>query len=312
MESKFVKAYCEVTGNYFGLEVKNFGGVWKVVNFTQLSKEEAKLASTEVSQPSFETNANLLPCLKCGSRKVGGCACAKAAGGCSTSMKYRFGCVYCNKLKIDYSMPDISAAGNVRAGEKIVLSQGQEVVIRFADNKPLTDIIVGVGWDPSEGGQNIDVDTSVVLLSSNNRESDLVYFGAKEHQSGCARLLEDNLTGEHTGNVDSNDDENIIVDLKKVPSDRNKMVFVVNIYECDSRNQTLSKIKNFYIRLYDSKSKKTLIEYNVNNEQIGSRDTAIVIGVATKKAGGWTFKAIGRSLKVSDVRELRDVCVDYL
>lgn len=312
METKFVKAYCDKAKQYFALEVKKFGSAWKVTNVTHLSAEEAKLTATEVEQSSFETNNNLIPCFGCKSRKVGGCTCAKRKNQCTPGMKYQFNCVYCNQLKIDYSLPTMDGAQGARAGEKVTLSQGQEVVIRFADDRPLTNILVGVGWDPVLQGSNMDVDSSVLVVSDNGRAYDLVYFGDKRHSSGCAELLEDNLTGKYTGNVDSNDDENILVDLTKVPRGKDKLVFLINIYECDPRHQTLKDVKNFYIRLCDQTSRKTLIEYKVEDNQVHPKDTAIVIGVATRKSGGWTFKAIGKSLRVSNLQELANESMEYI
>lgn len=300
--TKFIKAYCEKTRQYFALEIKKYGSAWKVVNVTHLSTDEAKLVSSEIEQPTFETNTTLIPCSKCGSRKVGGCSCSRKKHQCSVGMKYQFDCVYCDCLKIDYSLPTASEVGG-RAGEKVVLSQGQEVKIRFADDRPLTKIIVGVGWDPATGADNMDVDSSVVVMSSNNREKDLVYFGDKEHASGCVIHHGDNLTGEGS---DNGDDENITVRLDKVPYTRDKLVFVLNIYNCDERRQTLGLVKNLYIRLYDPDSKKTLIEYRVTGNMM--HDTAIVIGMAFRKAGSWSFKAIGRGLRVSSVQELADKC----
>ena len=306
-ESKFLKAYCEKTNQYFGLEIKKFGSTWKVVNMIQLSNDEAKLISSEIEQSFFETNANLIPCSRCGNRKVGGCSCSKTKHSCARNMKYQFDCIYCNELTIDYTLPTADEVGG-RAGGTITLSQGQEVKIRFADGRPLTNIEVGVGWDPAPGSERMDVDSSVVLLSPNNRENDLVYYGDKEHSTGCVIHHGDNLTGE--GGIQDGDDENISVYLNKVPSTKDKLVFVLNIYNCDERHQTLDKVKNLYIKLYDPVSKKTLIQYKVNGNM--GRDTAIVIGMASKKNGSWNFKAIGRSLKVSTVRELADRCADYI
>ncbi|RCK09667.1 hypothetical protein DT075_37800 [Bacillus licheniformis] len=54
----------------------------------------------------------------------------------------------------------------------------------------------------------------------------------------------DNLTGEGSG-----DDEQIIVDLQKVPSHIHKLVFVVNIYDCVKRSQHFGMIENAFIRI---------------------------------------------------------------
>lgn len=307
-ESKFLKAYCKKTDRYFGLEVKKVGSTWKVVNMIDLPEREARLISSEVEQSSFETHTNLLACTKCGNRRVGGCTCAAKTLRCSKSMKYNFECIYCDELKIDYTLPTAGADGP-RAGETVTLSQGQTVKIRYADNRPLTKIEVGIGWDPIRFGHNMDVDSSVVLLSPDNRDTDLVYFGALEHDSGCVKHHGDNLTGD--GDAQDGDDENISVYLDRVPANRDKLVFVLNIYDCKGRHQTLKNVKNLYIKLYDPETKKPLIQYSVTGNM--DRDTAIVIGAAFRRQGdGWHFKAIGRSLKVSDVRELESRCKDYI
>lgn len=300
--TKLIKAFCEKTGQYFALEVKKYGAKWKVVNVTHLSKDEARIVSSEIEQSSFETNENLLPCLKCGTRKVGGCSCSKKNRQCGAGMKYQFDCIYCDRLKVDYSLPSASELGR-RAGDKVILSQGQEVQIRCGEDKKLSKIIVGVGWDPAKGAHSMDVDSSVVVMSANNRGKELVYFGDKEHTSGCVIHHGDNLTGEGTNN---DDDENISVYLDKVPANRDKLVFVLNIYDCVKRKQTLGLVENLYIRLYDPDSKKALVEYTVSGNMLN--DTAIIIGMAFKKNGGWSFKAIGKGMRVADVRELAEKC----
>ena len=102
-ESKMLKAKCTKTGRYYGLELKQFGSTWKVVNMVDLNREEAGIVMSEVRQPSFETHTSLLACTRCGSRRVGGCSCSKTMHSCSADMKYHFDCIYCDALQIDYS-----------------------------------------------------------------------------------------------------------------------------------------------------------------------------------------------------------------
>lgn len=304
-ESKFLKARCKKTGIYYGLEIKQFGSTWKVVNMIRLSDDEAKVISSEIKQPTFETNQNLLACSKCGSRKVGGCTCAKKAHQCSKSMKYAFDCIYCSELEIDYTLPSRSELGG-REGGTVTLSQGQEVKIRYADDRPLSKIFVGVGWDPAKRGDNIDVDSSVVVMSGQGRDKDLVYFGDKEHSSGCVIHHGDNLTGADVSNAD---DENISVYLDKVPYNRDRLVFVLNIYKCIERRQTFGGIDNLYIRLYDPDSKKALVEYRVTGNFVS--DTGLIIGMAYRKNGTWVFRAIGKGTKAKTVNEIADDCARY-
>lgn len=301
-ESKFLKAKCAKTNQYFGLEMKQFGSTWKVVNMIKLSDDEAKVISSEIKQSSFETNANLIPCSKCGKRQVGGCACSKKKHSCSHGMKYQFDCIYCDELEIDYSLPTRSELGG-REGGTVTLSQGQEVKIRYADDRPLTKIYVGVGWDPAAHGDNIDVDSSVVVMAVQGRDKELVYFGDKDHPSGCVHHHGDNLTGE---NIQGADDENISVYLDKVPRNRDKIVFILNIYNCEDRHQTFGRINNLFIKLYDPDSKSVLVEYKVKGNF--DRDTGLIIGMAYRKNGSWIFRAIGKGSRATSVDELADEC----
>lgn len=306
-DTKFLKAYCEKTGRYSGLEVEKLGGKWKVVNMIPLTAEEARLLSSEVEGGSFETHTTLLPCLSCGSRKVGGCACSPKRHACTRDMKYQFDCTYCRHLKIDYTLPT-APGGAGRDGETVKLSQGQEVKIRYADKRPLKSIYVGVGWDPVSQGDNMDVDSSVVLLSPDGKSSDLIYFSNKEHPTGCVVHHGDNLTGE--GDIQDGDDENITVRLDTVPKEYDRLVFILNIYKCFERKQTLARVKNLYIRLYDPDSRKTLIEYRVEGGT--GRDTGLIIGTAKRAGQGeWTFRAVGQSLRVEGVRALARECEKY-
>lgn len=134
METKFLKAQCKKSKKYFGITVSKFGGVWKVINVDELDDDKAKMVTSEVRQPVFETNENLLACYKCGSRKIGGCNCAtKMVKDCSsTGAKYNFQCAYCKSFEIDYTLPRRSDIGAM-AGKTFTV-QGKEVkVVTFSN-----------------------------------------------------------------------------------------------------------------------------------------------------------------------------------
>ena len=195
MKKSFVKTYCDIGRKFYGLEVRKEGFSWKVTDVLPLSEREALLASTdpEVNVRGLETADNLLACKGCGSRKVGGCSCAYGGQRCSGD--YDLMCVYCKHMKIDRSVPTSSEVRG--AGGTIRLSQGQEVKIRFSDDRPLTRIKVGVGWDPAHSGHSVDVDSSVVVGNSQSRDHDLVYFGDLTHPSGCVVHHGDASFGRH-------------------------------------------------------------------------------------------------------------------
>ncbi len=293
-DTKVLKSYCEISKKYYGIVVKKLGGEWKIVDFIPVSAESGKLMASpsDVRQDKYLSNGNLLPCSKGGSRVA--CSCALKSGNCSPSMGYNFQCLYCSNLKIDYTKPR-SVSGH-RSGEIIQLDQGQVIKIEF-DDRALTNIKVGVGWDPAYGGNNMDVDSSVIVAGNGGYET--VYYHDLNHPSGCVVHHGDNLTGDGQG-----DDENITVKLDKVPANRDRLIFVINIYNCYSRSQTLASVKNMYITLSDIDSGETLCQYRVKQDMLN--DTAIVIGMAFRDGGSWAFKAVGSGRRVGGIGELAE------
>ena len=304
MSNKVVKAYCKKSKKHFGLILKEVRSAWKVIDFIEITPDEATVMTSEIRQSSFRTDDNLLACSRCGGRTVSGCACAPKSVDCRTGMKYNFQCIYCSNLEIDYTRA--KSIQGIKAGETIRLSQGQEVKIQFDDARALSKIRVGIGWDPVlNGDANMDVDSSVIVSGQDGQ--DIVYFSNLSHPSGCVVHHGDNLTGKDIAN---SDDENITVYLDKVPYEKDKLIFVLNIYNCMERHQTLTSVSNMYIRLYDPTSKVALVEYNVESDlgNISGRDTGLVIGMAYRDGGEWSFRAIGKGIRVKSVHEMASEC----
>lgn len=194
----------------------------------------------------------------------------------------------------------------------INLSKGDKLDLKKS-NPGLSNILVGLGWDPVQqsgggffkslfgGGQaDIDCDASVFMLNQEGKLSgikDLIYFG--NLKSACKSVLHtgDNLTGEGTG-----DDEQILVNLDKVPSNIHKLLFVVNIYNCVDRKQHFGMIENAYIRVEDQGNKKEIAKYNLSDNY--SEKTTLIVGAIYRKDGSWQFKAIGEGTKDAGLKEV--------
>ena len=180
----------------------------------------------------------------------------------------------------------------------ISLQKGQRIDLTKG-NSSLNRIQVGLGWDPvqSKGGglfgafksaPNIDCDASVFMLTDDKfvNKNDLVYFG--NLKSACLSVVHsgDNTTGDGDG-----DDEVIMVELKSVPDRINKLVFVVNIYDCAKRKQDFGMIQNAYIRVVDPKTGAELVRYNLSENYGGL--TSLVTGEIYRHNGEWKFGAVG-------------------
>lgn len=194
----------------------------------------------------------------------------------------------------------------------INLSKGDKIDLKKS-NPGLSNILVGLGWDPVQqsgggffkslfgGGQaDIDCDASVFMLNQEGKLSgikDLIYFG--NLKSACKSVLHtgNNLTGEGTG-----DDEQILVNLDKVPSNIHKLLFVVNIYNCVDRKQHFGMIENAYIRVEDQGNKKEIAKYNLSDNY--SEKTTLIVGAIYRKDGSWQFKAIGEGTKDAGLKEV--------
>ena len=189
------------------------------------------------------------------------------------------------------------------------LVKGQKVNLVKESSAGLSKVRVGLGWDeaqPQSKGflaslfaakpADIDCDASVILCGANgkvvgsNVKDCCVYFGNLEHASGAIKHAGDNLTGGGEG-----DDEQITVDLARVPANVTKLVFVVNIYDANVRKQHFGMIRNAFIRLVDMRTDREICRYNLTDDFSGM--TGLVVGELDRSGGEWEFTAIGRGVQ---------------
>lgn len=178
----------------------------------------------------------------------------------------------------------------------ISLKKGQKVSLT-KENAGLSQVLIGLGWDEiqqkkgffSKKPDPIDCDASAFLLKNGKLEGkkDIVYFGNLKHNSGMVQHMGDNLTGAGDG-----DDEQILVDLAKMPAEYDKIVLVVNIYQAVRRNQHFGMIENAFIRLVDAKSNLEMCQYSLTENYTGM--TAMIFGEVYRHNGEWKFNAIGQ------------------
>lgn len=194
---------------------------------------------------------------------------------------------------------------NLQKGQKIDLTKG---------GAGLTGVMVGLGWDEaapqqqSSGGflglfksqpqqtPDIDCDASAILLNADGKlvgtdaKSSCVYFGNLRHWSDAIIHQGDNLDGKGEG-----DDEQIFVDLPRVPQEIQKIVFVVNIYDANVKGQHFGMIQNAFIRLVNLANNSEICKFNLSENYYGM--TGMVVGEIYRYNGEWKFNAIGQPVK---------------
>lgn len=184
---------------------------------------------------------------------------------------------------------------NLQKGQKVSLTKEAPQAHR---------ILVGLGWDAKKkgffGGAQFDLDASCFALRNGRLVSkkDICYFENKDVMKKAIHHHGDNLTGAGDG-----DDEQITVDLDKLDSDVDKIIFVVNIYMAKMRRQSFGDVKNAFIRLVDENTGNELFKYNLSD---GSVDNVagLIFAELYKYNGEWKFNAIGEGTKEDSVEKL--------
>ena len=171
---------------------------------------------------------------------------------------------------------------SLKKGQKVSLTKG---------NPGLKNVVVGLGWDTNayDTGSDFDLDAAAFCLTDSGKVSsqkDFVFFGNLNHQSGAVSHLGDNLTGAGDG-----DDEQIKIDLSKIPAEITKIAFTVTIYEAEARRQNFGQVSNAFVRIFDENTGEELLRYDLGEDF--SIETAVVFGELYKNADEWKFNAIG-------------------
>lgn len=188
---------------------------------------------------------------------------------------------------------------NLQKGQKVDLTKG---------GTGLQHVMIGLGWDEASKGayftrtEDIDCDAIAFLLDSSGQiasRDDVVYFNNLNHSSGCVIHQGDNLTGAGEG-----DDEQIMVDLSRLPSRYDRIVVLVSIYKATDRQQHFGMIRNAFIRLVNADNGQELCIYNLSENYEGI--PAMVFGELYRRGGEWKFNAVGQPVRVWSVAQLAE------
>ena len=177
----------------------------------------------------------------------------------------------------------------------ISLQKGQKVSLTKG-NPGLTKVVVGLGWDVNafDSGSAFDLDAAAFLLGASGKcptERDFIFYGNLKHSTGAVEHMGDNLTGEGAG-----DDEQIRIDLTKVPDNIQRIAFTVTIYEAQERGQNFGQVSNAYVRLARRSSENDSVGTEELRYDLGedfSVETALVVCELHRSGATCKFNAVG-------------------
>lgn len=183
----------------------------------------------------------------------------------------------------------------------ISLAKGQKISLEKEAGGGLTRITMGLGWDVAQkkgllgrlsGPASIDLDASCVLFDEAKNSLDAVWFQQLRSKDGSIQHTGDNLTGAGDG-----DDEQIIVDLSRVPANVKALVFVVNSFT----GQNFSQVENAFCRVLNASNNQEIARYNLSAQ---GAHTAQIMAKVYRHNGEWKMHAIG---EVSSGRTFNDL-----
>ncbi|MER7664404.1 MULTISPECIES: TerD family protein [unclassified Streptomyces] len=183
-------------------------------------------------------------------------------------------------------------AGKINLDKGRVSLQKNQTVSLVKGGRPLlSQVKMGLGWEPAYRGKDIDLDASVIAYGPNRNHLDSCYFGKLTILNGAIKHSGDNLTGEGAG-----DDEVIVVDLGRLPADATGLVFTVNSFS----GQKFTEVAKAYCRLIDAASGEELVRFDLTGAE---PQTGVMMAKLIKQfSGEWEMTAIGDFVKSRTVR----------
>ncbi|MFF8711674.1 TerD family protein [Streptomyces sp. NPDC015184] len=174
---------------------------------------------------------------------------------------------------------------------RVSLQKNQTVSLVKGGRPLLSQVKMGLGWEPAFRGKDIDLDASVIAYGPQRNHIDSCYFGKLSILNGAIKHSGDNLTGEGAG-----DDEVIVVDLGRIPPEATGLVFTVNSFT----GQKFTQVAKAYCRLIDGATGEELVRFDLTGAE---PQTGVMMAKLIKQfSGEWEMTAMGDFVKSRTVR----------
>jgi tellurium resistance protein TerZ len=189
------------------------------------------------------------------------------------------------------------------------LQKGQKISLEKEAGGALSRVVMGLGWDAIKKGgffgfgaktESVDLDASCVMFDEANRPVDVVWFRQLKSRDGSIVHTGDNRTGAGEG-----DDEQIVVDLSRVPAGVKSLVFTVNSFT----GQNFSQVENAYCRIVNAANEQVVARYDLS---VQGSHTAQVMAKLYRHNGEWKMHAIGENASGRTFDDLMPMITPHL
>lgn len=191
----------------------------------------------------------------------------------------------------------------------INLGKGDRISLDKEAGTTLTKIIMGLGWDAMKtkgffgfGGkaQEIDLDASCLMFDMSNNLVDVIWFQQLNSKDGSIRHSGDNRTGAGEG-----DDEQIVVDLSRIPANVKTLVFTVNSFT----GQNFSQIENAFCRIINGSNNAEVARYQLS---CNGAHTAQIMAKVYRHNNEWKMHALGENATGRTFQEMMPKITPHL
>lgn len=232
----------------------------------------------------------------------------------------------------------------------IRLEKGQKINLQKSNGTKLANFCVGVNWGAVTRTErttrrsgflglhtetvtetvnvDVDLDLSCLMFNADGKTIDHIYsplyrFNDRKLGLPNGKLDSKDFALHHTGDDqqgdqggdDGLDNEIITVNLAKVGSDVQQIVFFLNIYNNEDFRGDFSEIPYASIRMYEgtaTKVNEVFAQYDVATKESCAGKRGLIMGKLYRRGGEWKFAAIGDAFEdVNIIFTIERVIKDY-
>lgn len=190
------------------------------------------------------------------------------------------------------------------------LEKGQTISLEGESGTGLRRVGLGLGWEAADKGafagassqNSVDLDVSCAMFDRHRNILDLIWYQQLVSEDGSIVHTGDNRSGEKEG---AGDDEQIIIDLTRVPASVTSLLFAVTSFH----GQKFDEVENAYCRLEDKAGDREVARYWLKS---GGRHQAQIVARIYRHGDGWKMHAIGAPVNGRTLEDLIPAVAEFL
>lgn len=170
----------------------------------------------------------------------------------------------------------------------------------------LKRIRIGAGWEQRLLEEDrIDIDLSAFILNIKDEtrvDEDFVFYNNDSGAEGGLKHLGDSRTGAGEG-----DDEAMTIDLNAIPFDVTKIVFVLSIYDEESKGHNFSLVRDVFLRVINDEDQNEICRFIFEGDDELKGGNAIYVAMLIREGPKWYFEVRGEVVNGS----LAEIAMKY-